>query len=69
MEDRWPTAELGVELPYERLGALKRLVHPPEVVLESSEYGANVRAVLIVRADRVAAVEASLAEIGARRFS
>jgi putative IMPACT (imprinted ancient) family translation regulator len=65
VEERWPTVELRVELAYERLGPLKRLVHPPEVVIADEEYGSSVRVVLIVRRDRLAEVERSLSDLGA----
>lgn len=66
-EVRRPTVELRVELPYDRFGALKRLVHPPEVVISGQEYGSTVRLALTVRADRQAAVEEALAELGVAR--
>ncbi len=65
VEERWPTVELSNELAYEQLGSLKRLVHPPEVVFAEQEYGSRVRVKLVVRADRQAEIEESLAEIGA----
>ena len=64
-EERWPTVELQVELPYRRLGALKRLIHPPEVLIGSEEYGATVRLTLVARADRRAELEEALAGLGA----
>ena len=65
VEERWPTVSLAVEIDYPRVGALKRLIRPPEVVLASEEYLERVRARLVVRADRLAEIEASLADLGA----
>ena len=64
-EQRWPTVELQVDLAYERLGALKRLVHPPEIVIAGEEYGRQVRVRLVVRADRLAEIRDALAGLGA----
>lgn len=61
---RVPTAELAVELPYDRLGALKRLVRPPQVEIRSEEYGAAVRLVLAVHEAERPALEAALADLG-----
>ena len=63
---RVPTVRLAVEVPYERVGAVKRLIHPPEVELESEEYGAAARLVLVVQELRKQALLESLAELGAR---
>lgn len=68
-EERWPTIELRVELPYERLGALKRLIHPPEIVITDQEYGAAVRLTLIARADRLEAFQESLAGLRGVRIA
>lgn len=61
---RVPTVELAVELPYDRLGAVKRLVRPPQVEVRSEEYGAAVRLVLAVHEGEREALEASLADLG-----
>src|SRR5215210_4446269 len=63
---RVPTARLALRLPYERVGAVKRLVHPPAVELETEEYGEEARLVLVVHKERVAALRASLADLGIR---
>ncbi len=57
--DRWV-----IEAPYERIGALKRLLHPPEVELIEEEYGALARWVVQVHRRQWAGVEASLADLG-----
>jgi len=63
--ERAATATLAVTIPYERLGAVQRLVHPPEVELAGAEYdGERARLLLKVHADRRAALEEALAEIG-----
>lgn len=62
---RVAVAELAVTAGYEQLGAVKRLVHPPEVELAGEEYGnRGVRLVLAVHADRSAELTAALADLG-----
>jgi uncharacterized YigZ family protein len=61
---RVPAVRLSVELPYERVGAVKRLIRPPEVELEREEYGAAARLVLVVHEERLAILRESLAELG-----
>jgi len=51
-------------LAYEQVGAAKRVLHPPEVELESEEYGERARLCLRVRRERREAVEARLADLG-----
>lgn len=66
--ERTPAVALAVTVPYERLGAVRRLLHPPEVELAAAEYdGARARLVLRVHAARRAALEEALAEIGVPR--
>lgn len=60
---RVPTVQVVLRLPYERVGAVKRLIHPPAVELESEEYGERARLVLTVHEDRKTALEQALAEI------
>lgn len=59
-----PTVELVLELPYDRLGAVKRLVHPPRVEIVDEAYGAAVRLVLAVHEGERAGFEAALADLG-----
>jgi uncharacterized YigZ family protein len=66
---RVPIARLAVEVPYERVGSVKRLIHPPEVELESEEYGGAARLVLTVQEERKEALLESLAELGVREAS
>jgi uncharacterized YigZ family protein len=61
---RVPVVRLVVEVPYERVGAVKRLIRPPEVELEREEYGATARLVLAVHEERQEALRESLAELG-----
>ena len=61
---RVPTVRLDLRVPYERIGAVKRLVHPPEVELEQEEYGETARLTLMVHEDRAAAVREALADLG-----
>lgn len=63
---RVPTVRIAVEVPYERVGAVKRLIHPPEVELESEEYGAAARLALVVHEERKAALLEALADLGVR---
>lgn len=63
---RVPTVRIAVEVPYERVGAVKRLIHPPEVELESEEYGAAARLALVVHEDRREALLEALADLGVR---
>jgi hypothetical protein len=55
---------LALRIPHERVGAVKRLIHPPAVELESEEYGAEARLVLIVHEERQAALREALADLG-----
>jgi len=61
---REPTIELAVTAPYDRLGAVKRLVHPPAVELVAEEYGEESRLVLRVALDERRRVEEMLADLG-----
>jgi len=65
--DRVPVVTLAIVVPYDRLGAAKRLVHPPAVELAGEEYGDQVRLVLRVHEDRQAALLEALAGLGARK--
>jgi uncharacterized YigZ family protein len=61
---RVPTSLLTLEVPYERVGAVKRLVHPPEVELFEEQYGERARMVLSVHRELRANLEAALADLG-----
>ena len=59
-----PTARLAVAVPYEKVGAVKRLLRPPEIELEAAEYGAAARLTLAVHEEREEALREALAELG-----
>lgn len=61
---RVPTARLALRVPYERVGAVKRLVHPPEVELEREEYGEDALLVLVVHEEREKPLREALAHLG-----
>lgn len=61
---RVPTVRIAIEVPYERVGAVKRLIHPPQVELESEEYGAAARLALAVHEERKDALLEALADLG-----
>ena len=66
---RVPTVRLAVEVPYEKVGAVKRLLRPPEIELAAEEYGATARLVLAVHEEREGALREALAELGANPLS
>ncbi len=61
---RVPRTRLVLNLPYERVGGVKRLVHPPDIELVEQEYGEWVRIVLSVIDPRLKELEDALAELG-----
>lgn len=61
---RAPTARLAVEVPYEKVGAVKRLLRPPEVELVSEDYETSARLVLAVHEERLPALREALADLG-----
>lgn len=60
---RVPTIRVALEVPYEKVGAVKRLIRPPGVELESEEYGAAARLVLVVHEERRGALGEALADL------
>lgn len=54
---------LILDVPYDRIGAVKRLIQPPTVVLESETYGERVRLVLAVVEEREEALRMALADL------
>ena len=61
-----PTASLEVLLPYTRFGEIKRMVHPPEVVIVEERYAdENVQLTLEVTLDRLEWLREALASFGA----
>lgn len=61
---RVPTARIAVEIPYDKVGAVKRLLRPPEVELEAEEYGASAHLRLAVHEDRAESLREALADLG-----
>jgi len=64
---RVPIVRFALQIPYERVGAVKRLIHPPAVELASEEYGPEAdgaRLVLIVQEERQTALREALADLG-----
>lgn len=62
--ERVPLVRLALRVPYEKVGAVKRLVHPPAVGLETEEYGEDARLVLTVHEERAGALREALADLG-----
>lgn len=62
-EARFPARELALTLPYERIGAVKRLLSPPEIALLEETYGVEATLRLRVAESRVAALRADLEEL------
>lgn len=54
---------LSLDVPYDKIGAVKRLIQPPAVVLESEAYGERVRLGLAVVEEREQALRAALADL------
>ncbi|MEA2563762.1 MAG: hypothetical protein QOH06_5266 [Acidobacteriota bacterium] len=61
---RVTTVRIALQVPYERVGAVKRLIHPPEVELESEEYAEAAQLVLAVHEERRDALREALADLG-----
>lgn len=62
-ELRVPTVTLTLEVPYEKIGAVKRLIHPPKVELRSESYGAAAWLVLTVWETETATLEDALGDL------
>ena len=60
-ELRRPLVRLAIEAPFDRLGAVRRLVRPPAVTIESESYAETARLVLRVERRREAELRAALA--------
>lgn len=61
---RVPAVRLALRVPHQRVGAVKRLVHPPEVELVEEEYGEEARLVLLVHEERRDGLREALADLG-----
>jgi uncharacterized YigZ family protein len=66
VEERRPSVRLEAQVSYAAVGAIQRLVQPPAVVLESSDFGARARFVLRVWREQRARIDEALAAIGAQ---
>lgn len=55
---------LRLVLPYDAVGALQRLVHPPDLEVVDERYGAEVELVVAVVPERRGEVEALAASLG-----
>ncbi len=64
IEARRPTVRLELEVPFGRLGAVRRLVRPPAVTVEAESYGETARLVLRVERRREDGLRAALAGLG-----
>ena len=53
-------------MPYERLGAVKRLAEAPGCRLVSESYGEEVGVIIEVELPRLGEIEAALADLGPR---
>ncbi len=62
--EKVPSVRLIIEIPYQRIGAVKRLIHPPAVELVEEDYGANALWEVQVHRRQRASLEASLADLG-----
>ncbi len=54
---------LTLDVPYDKIGAIKRLIQPPSVVLERETYGESVRLEVAVIEEREAMLRAALADL------
>lgn len=61
---RVSTVRIALQVPYERVGAVKRLIHPPEIELESEEYAEAAQLVLAVHEERRETLREALADLG-----
>jgi uncharacterized YigZ family protein len=61
---RFPTVVVSISVPYERLGAVKRLLRPPLVELETATYGARVGLDLRIAEAVLEETEMALANLG-----
>lgn len=64
LAQRVPTVRIALQVPYEKVGAVKRLIHPPEVELESEAYAEAAQLVLAVHEKRRDALREALADLG-----
>lgn len=60
IRERRATVKLHISLPLDRVGDLKRLIHPPSVEMVEESYSDIVKATLEVERHRVAEIEDAL---------
>ncbi|HET9226711.1 MAG TPA: YigZ family protein [Thermoanaerobaculia bacterium] len=61
---RVPTVRLSIQVPYEKVGAVKRLIHPPGIELEAEEYAEAAQLILLIHEDRRDSLLEALADLG-----
>jgi uncharacterized YigZ family protein len=59
----FPARTVEIRLPYERVGAVKRLLRPPEIALVEERYGAEATLLLRVGESALAELRAALGEL------
>lgn len=59
-----PRRRLRLQIPYDRIGAVKRLVRAPDVELAGESYGAEAEIVLAVTLSELATLLATLDDLG-----
>jgi uncharacterized YigZ family protein len=64
LEDRAPVVRFELEFPYHQVGAVKRLIHPPQVTLVTADYGEQVAMTLDVQTAEAEELKATLADLG-----
>ncbi|HKI85937.1 MAG TPA: YigZ family protein [Thermoanaerobaculia bacterium] len=64
IEEKVPRVEIEVTLPYDRFGALERLIHPPQVAIIEQAFDAQVSVRLAVWRSEELAVRGALADAG-----
>ena len=62
-EERFATSDWVLDVPYERLGAVKSLVRPPEIQIVDQTFSDTVRLRLRVAVRREAEIRAALADL------
>jgi len=64
IREAFSVERLELRLPYDQVGAVKRLLHPPEIELEGEEYGERALLRLRVRTESRVPLEVRLADLG-----
>ena len=66
LAEKTQVVSIEAAFSYEQLGAVKRLVHPPQIEIESEDYGEEVGMRLQVETRRLATLLGALADLGVR---